>query len=171
MPTSIEEAAAALTIVSFAFQTFAGCIGGFNLFTTARHKGKDAQLLVQLLRLDEYRLIVWAQKTGLLEDSLDPRWNSQIVTESLGELKLLFQETSKLKQRYGLEIKEDPVSSPQSRQADPISDSNISKIFEHEAVIQFLPSTTAGIWSNSLQQHYFTSMLVDGCIKVYGRKM
>lgn len=136
MPTGIEEAAAVLTLVSFAFQTFAGCIEGFKLFTTARRKGKDGQLLVQLLRLDEYRLIVWAQKTGLLEDSLDPRLNPQIVTESLGELKLLFQETSKLKQRYGLEIKEESVSSPQSRQADPISDSDISKIFEHEAVIQ-----------------------------------
>ena len=137
MPTGIEEAAAALAVVSFAFQTFAGCIEGFKLLTTARHQGKHAQLLVQLLRLDEYRLIVWAQKTGLLEDSFDSRLNSEIVTESLGELKLLLQETSRLKQKYGLEIKEDPVTGPQPRQADSIANPDISKkILEHEAVIQ-----------------------------------
>lgn len=79
---------------------------------------------------------MWAKKTGLLEDFLDPRLNPQIVTESLGELKLLFQETSKLKQRYGLEIKEDPVSNPQARQADTISNSDILKIPEHDTVIQ-----------------------------------
>lgn len=155
MPTGLEEAAAALAVVSFAFQTFAGCIEGFKLLTTARHQGKHAQLLVQLLRLDEYRLIVWGQKTGLLEDSLDSRLNSEIVTESLGELKLLLQETSRLKQKYGLEIKEDPVAGPQTRQADSTPNPDISKILEHEAVIQ----KEAAILSRAQKSQQHTSAL------------
>ena len=136
MPTGIDEVATAFATVSLAFQIFAGCIEGFKLFTTARRQGKDAELLVHLLKLDEYRLILWAQKTGLLEDSLDPRMNTQLIIDTLGELKLLFGEISKLKQRYGLELKEDPSTRSQNIQSNPSSSSEIAKIFEHETILQ-----------------------------------
>ncbi|KAL8791974.1 MAG: hypothetical protein Q9195_005463 [Heterodermia aff. obscurata] len=136
MPTGVETGAAVIATISFPFQMFAGCVHGFKLFTSANHIGKDAALLVHLLKLDEYRLILWAKKSGLLADDLDMRLNVEIITTALRDLKSLFEDTTKLRSRYGLDIKEVGSSQQQAKsQHDGIDPRTIS-LFEHEAILQ-----------------------------------
>ncbi|KAI9706667.1 MAG: hypothetical protein M1836_003676 [Candelina mexicana] len=136
MSTGVASGASVIATISFPFQMFAGCVNGFKLFTSANHIGKDAALLVHLLKLDEYRLILWAKKCGLLADDLDVRLNVEIINTALSDLKSLFEDTAKLRSRYGLDIKDVGSSQQQTKlQHDGIDPRTVS-LFEHEAILQ-----------------------------------
>lgn len=135
MPTGVESGAAVIATISFPFQMFAGCVHGFKLFTSANHIGKDAALLVHLLKLDEYRLILWAKKSGLLADDLDVRLNVEVIITALSDLKSLFEDTTKLRSRYGLDIKEVGSSQQLTKMQNDGFDPRTVSLFEHEAIL------------------------------------
>lgn len=103
----------ALAGLSLAFQLFAGCIQGFSMVTTACTMTKDARILLCLIGLEEQRLLGWARMSGLLDDRLDPRLNTQGILAALQELSILLNDRDKLRS-YGLgedsqnEAAEDP---------------------------------------------------------------
>jgi len=42
------------------------------LLSGAQHLGTDAATLICMLKLEEYQFVVWAQKSDLADDALDP---------------------------------------------------------------------------------------------------
>ena len=110
MPTGVEEAGIGLAVVGLTFQVFAGCVKGFQLLSTAHNLGRECELLICWLKLEEYRLILWAKKSGLIDDNLDPRFDEEIVKATLGELRSLLENTEKLKKRYNLDVRDDHTS-------------------------------------------------------------
>ena len=135
MQTGYDEAAISLSAVSISFQIFAGCVMSFKLLTSAHAFGKDASLLICQLRLDEYRLILWAEKSGLFSDTLDPRLDRSLINSSLAELRLLFEDSSKLKEKYGLVLKEDDLTQQEDSTFGPASSSISTNILERADII------------------------------------
>ena len=135
MPTRYDEAAISLSAVSISFQIFAGCVMSLKLLTGAHAFGKDASLLICQLRLDEYRLILWAEKSGLFSDKLDPRLDRSLINSSLAELRLLFEDSSKLKEKYGLVLKEDDFTQQEDSTMRPASSSISANILERADII------------------------------------
>ena len=57
-----------------------------------------------MLKLQEHRLLLWAQKSGLIDDKLDPRYNEPLIHEVLAQLRNLLSDTRHLNAKYKLEI-------------------------------------------------------------------
>lgn len=95
----------ALTVVSLSFQVFGGCVKGFVLLSDAHNLGQDASFLRTMLNLEEYRFTQWAKTVGLTgpDVTLNPRLNQTLAAELMGQMLLLLS-TSKLKERYKLEL-------------------------------------------------------------------
>lgn len=93
----------ALGAVSLSFQLLSGCIKGFQLFQGASNLGKDALSIQCSLDWAEYKLITWAQETGLYEDELScsPK-EQELVISTLAQIEHLFTDTEKLRKRYKL---------------------------------------------------------------------
>jgi len=111
MATPIDATGIALATASLTFQVFAGCVKGFQLLSSTHRLGQDAELLVCMLKLEEYKLILWSKKSGLIDDKLDPRLNEQVISAALVELRTLSDDTGKLKKKkYNLELKNEDGS-------------------------------------------------------------
>ncbi|KAK6189272.1 hypothetical protein LQW54_013431 [Pestalotiopsis sp. IQ-011] len=61
----MEAAAAAVSFVAFAFQSFKGCVRTFEFFSTAQNIGFDGDLLRVGLEFEKYRLLQWAERSGV----------------------------------------------------------------------------------------------------------
>ncbi|KAI9781721.1 MAG: hypothetical protein M1839_005714 [Geoglossum umbratile] len=81
---------------------FTDVLAAFRLMYSASNFGPDASTLRCMLKLDEYRLCIWAQNSGLADDMLDDRLNKQLVCETLGQIRLLLVDSKELRRRYGL---------------------------------------------------------------------
>jgi hypothetical protein len=134
MATPIEGAGIALAIASLSFQIFAGCVKGFQLLSGAHHFGKDAEYLACMLKLEEYRLILWAKKSGLIDDKLDERLEKELINETLGQLRNLLQDTVALKKRYKLDVRDTNVEPKPSSKSDPSS--KALQFLEDETIIK-----------------------------------
>lgn len=99
----------ALSVASLTFDLFHGCVVGFQLLSAAHNLGKDAEFLVCMLRLEEYRLILWAKRSGLAEDDLDRKFDEIAIRTTLAELKELLTDAEKLKKRYKLDLRDSDV--------------------------------------------------------------
>lgn len=99
----------ALSGVSLAFDIFHGCVIGFQLLSAAHNLGNDAEFLVCMLRLEEYRLILWAKRSGLADDDLDRKFDDTAIRTTLAELKELLTDAEKLKKRYKLDLRDSNV--------------------------------------------------------------
>jgi serine/threonine protein kinase len=121
MATPIESAGIALAVTSLSFEIFAGCVKGFQLLSGAHHFGKDAEYLVCMLKLEEYRLILWAKKSGLIDDKLDERLEKELINETLGQLRILLLDTVTLKKRYKLDVRDtDAEQKPSSQLSEAL---------------------------------------------------
>lgn len=120
--TTPMDAGIALAVVSLSFEIFAGCVKGFQLLSGAHHLGKDAEFLICMLKLEEYRLILWAKKSGLIDDKLDERLEKQLINETLGQLRSLLQDTATLKKRYKLDLRDADVEPKPSSKSGPSSE-------------------------------------------------
>ena len=134
MATPIEGAGIALAVASLGFQIFAGCVKGFQLLSGAHHFGKDAEYLVCMLKLEEYRLILWAKKSGLIGDKLDERLEKELINKTLGQLRSLLQDTVTLKKRYKLDVRDTDVELKPSSKPGPSSEA--LRFLEDETVIK-----------------------------------
>jgi hypothetical protein len=112
----VSASGVSIAVVSLSFQLFAGCVQGFVLLSTAHNLGKDASTIRCMLNLEEYRLMEWARRVGLLNDpsKLDNRLNAQLAEQTLEELKNLLANSEKLKERYKMELV------PQRSSAHPV---------------------------------------------------
>lgn len=94
--------------ISLAFQIFAACIQGFAIVAAACSMTKDARLMGCILGLEEQKLLAWARMSGLLDDKMDRRLNTDAILLALRELSLLLNDREKLRS-YGLTV--DPAGS------------------------------------------------------------
>lgn len=94
--------------ISLAFQIFAACIQGFAIVAAACTMTKDARLMGCILGLEEQKLLAWARMSGLLDDKMDRRLNTDAILLALRELSLLLNDREKLRS-YGLTV--DPAGS------------------------------------------------------------
>jgi serine/threonine protein kinase len=102
----------ALGIVSLSFQVFAGCVKGFMILSSAHNFGKDASFLKTMLSVEEYRFVQWADVVGLTgADSRILRQLNQTLAEQLMEQLRDKLDSTKLKERYSLDLQEDETSS------------------------------------------------------------
>ncbi|KAJ5921341.1 hypothetical protein N7466_009667 [Penicillium verhagenii] len=101
----ISAAGIALAVPSLAFQVFAGCVQGFLTLSTAQNFGKDANFLLTMLNVEEYRFLQWADTVGLTgtDGNILHRINQALAEELMVQLKDRL-DTSKLKQRYSLDL-------------------------------------------------------------------
>ncbi|KAJ9648633.1 hypothetical protein H2199_001488 [Coniosporium tulheliwenetii] len=134
MPTGIEEAGLALAVASITFEIFAGCVKGFQLLSRAHHLGKDAELLVCILWLEEYRLMLWAEKSGLIDDNLDRRLNEEVIKTTLSELRSLLNDTEKLKKRYKLDVRDGDIPKDAVAPAGPSAEA--LRFLDNEMIVK-----------------------------------
>jgi hypothetical protein len=122
----------ALSGISLAFDIFHGCVVGFQLLSAAHNLGNDAEFLVCMLRLEEYRLILWAKRSGLADDDLDRKFDDTAIRTTLAKLKELLTDAEKLKKRYKLDLRDSNV------EACPIklrkSSSAVSQFLSNNAI-------------------------------------
>ncbi|KKY37041.1 putative small s protein [Diaporthe ampelina] len=102
----LEVAAAGISFIAFAFQSFQGCVQAFEFFETTQNIGSDGDLMRTGLEIQKYRLIKWAERSGLgkTERHAVNRQHARFV---LGQLLLMLTSAEKLKIRYHLEVSEE----------------------------------------------------------------
>jgi len=103
----------ALAGVSLAFQTFSGCIKGYQLLIEARDMPKTHEYLRTRLLLEQYKLLNWAvvsklwyrnpstQHGGLMQP------NEQAIIAVLEQIRSLLLDIDSIRERYKLTIKVD----------------------------------------------------------------
>lgn len=110
MATGIDAAAAVTGLISFAFQAFQGCIQGYKFIRTAQNIDKDGDLIRARLLFEQIRLQAWAERVGLDGPSQDNRrlhW--EFINQLLIQERDLLTSAEKLKQHYGLDVREETV--------------------------------------------------------------
>src|ERR1700712_23687 len=130
-----------LSVVSLAFALFHGCVVGFQLLSAAHNLGKDAEFLVCMLRLEEYRLILWAKQSGLADDDLDRKFDEIAIRTALAELKELLTDAENLKKRYKLDLRDSDVETCPVKLREPSS-----------AVSQFLSNNSIALEQKRILQ-------------------
>ncbi|KAJ5933868.1 hypothetical protein N7454_006197 [Penicillium verhagenii] len=122
----ISAAGIALAVPSLAFQVFAGCVQGFLTLSTAQNFGKDANFLLTMLNVEEYRFLQWADTVGLTrtDGNVLYRINQTLAEELMVQLKDRL-DTSKLKQRYSLDLQPTHGSSVKAIDTNPGNDAKV----------------------------------------------
>ncbi|KAF1992987.1 hypothetical protein P154DRAFT_504182 [Amniculicola lignicola CBS 123094] len=101
---TLAAPAAIVSIVGFGFQCLAGCIQGFQLFSAAFQVGKQTAFYRCAIRFQEERLLLWAKRSGLVDNKLDRRLNESLINEALALLCELLTSTDNLRKRYKLDV-------------------------------------------------------------------
>ncbi|KAH8123694.1 hypothetical protein FP744_10005778 [Trichoderma asperellum] len=91
-------------ITGFGFQCLSSCIEGFQLISTAFQVGKHAVHYRCAILLEEERLLLWAKRSGLADNHLDPRLNEAIINQVLAALQDILISTNKLSKRNKLDV-------------------------------------------------------------------
>ncbi|KAL9477466.1 hypothetical protein ACSS6W_007307 [Trichoderma asperelloides] len=96
-------------ITGFGFQCLSSCIEGFQLISTAFQVGKHAVHYRCAILLEEERLLLWAKRSGLADNHLDPRLNEAIINQVLAALQDILISTNKLSKRNKLDVRRVPL--------------------------------------------------------------
>ncbi|OJI91230.1 hypothetical protein ASPTUDRAFT_915973 [Aspergillus tubingensis CBS 134.48] len=112
----IAASGIAIGVVSLSFQVFAGCVKGFMILSSAHNFGKDASFLQTMLSVEEYRFVEWADVVGLTspDSRILRQLNQALAKELMGQLEDKLDST-KLKERYSLDLQEADSSSHGAR--------------------------------------------------------
>ncbi|KAK3319615.1 prion-inhibition and propagation-domain-containing protein [Cercophora scortea] len=110
------EASAAISVVSFAFQSFQGCVQAFEFFYTAQHIGVDGDLLRTLLEFEKCRLVSWTQTVGVEPNRFRSRRNLnwEMAGMLLEQLRVFLTTADQLKDRYALEVTPESIDEKHS---------------------------------------------------------
>jgi Prion-inhibition and propagation len=100
----MAEAGLVIGGLSLGFQLFGISLDAFSLLETAANFGEDGLTFSCMLKLEEHRLLLWAKRSGLVDNRLDPRFNEALICETLAQLRNLLSDTANLKAKYKLEI-------------------------------------------------------------------
>lgn len=123
----LEVAAAGVSFVAFAFQSFQGCVQAFEFFETTQNIGSDGDLLRTGLEIQKYRLIKWAERSGLGKTDR-PAVNWQYARLVLDQLLVMLTSAEKLKTRYHLEVSEETLEIAQKLRAAESPKQGIAKL-------------------------------------------
>lgn len=116
----MEVAAGVVGIASFALQTFQGCVQAFQFVERAQHIGHDGDVFRTGLSWEQYRLVQWGQRAGLLEKgSPDASLNWDFAKMFLEQIEGLLTSADTLKKRYGLDVSVEEVEEERSREPQP----------------------------------------------------
>ena len=116
----MELAASIVGISSFAIQTFQGCVQGFQLVDKAQHIGNDGDLFRTGMMWEEYRLMQWGRRVGILDKGTpDASLNWDFAKMFLDLLEGLLTSADTLKERYGLDVAVEEVEKERSRDIRP----------------------------------------------------
>ncbi|KAI4244009.1 MAG: hypothetical protein L6R40_003220 [Gallowayella cf. fulva] len=99
----LEYAAGAGGLISLSLTLFRGCIQGFEVIQQAAHAGSEADNFRCKLEIEQYRLIQWAERTGL-EEQPSGRLNWTLIGDILKQMEALLTDTQSLKKRYHLDL-------------------------------------------------------------------
>lgn len=104
----LEVAAAGIGFITFAVQSFQGCVQAFEFFETTQNIGSDGDLLRTGLEIQKYRLITWAERSGLGKKER-PTVNWQYARLVLDQLLVMLTSAEELKTRYHLEVSQETL--------------------------------------------------------------
>lgn len=122
------DPASVLSVITFAFQSFKGCLQAFELFYTAQHIGADGDRLRAFLEFERFKLLQWADKVGVGADHFQPKLNMnwQMVKLLLEQLHVLLTSAERLKKRYSLDICIEIVQDGQG--VSPTVDTSVARL-------------------------------------------
>lgn len=104
----LDVAAAGVSFISFAFQSFQGCVQAFEFFETTKNIGSDGDLLRTGLEIQKYRLMKWPERSGLGKTER-PAVNWQFARLVLDQLLVMLTSADKLKTSYSLDVSEETL--------------------------------------------------------------
>lgn len=125
--SGFEVAAAGVSFVSFALQCFQGCVQAFEFFETTQNIGSDGDLLRTGLEIQKYRLVKWAERSGLGKTER-PAVNWQCAGLVLDQLLVMLTSAEKLKTRYCLEVSEETLETAEKLRAAKSPKQGIAKL-------------------------------------------
>lgn len=106
MTDPFSIAVGVLSTINGAGKLFTTCVDLFNFFADVRSYGKDHAILLTQLDIEKTLLLQWGQRVNLLADVPDPRLSDPATTtavvKALNCIKILLEDTEKLKSNYGL---------------------------------------------------------------------
>lgn len=105
----MEAAAAAVSFVAFAFQSFEGCVRAFEFFSTAQNIGSDGDLLRVGLEFEKYRLLQWAERSGV-DGAPRVTLNWPLARTLLEQLESFLTSADRLRDRYSLAVTEETIA-------------------------------------------------------------
>ena len=120
MGTPFDFAAGAAGLVSLSVTAFQGCVKAFQLISTARSMGEDADRIRTLLEWEQLRLISWGSRAGLNHGGVrDPRLKWTMILEILKQLEILLSDAEILKKRFNL-VEDKDQSQPPTPQVEKL---------------------------------------------------
>lgn len=123
----LEAAAAGVSFIAFAFQSFQGCVQAFEFFKTTQTIGSDGDLLRTGLEIQKYRLIKWAERSGIGKTGR-PAVNWQYARVVLEQLLVMLTSAEKLKTRYHLEVSEETLETAEKLRTAESPNQGIAKL-------------------------------------------
>ncbi|OJJ45964.1 hypothetical protein ASPZODRAFT_17394 [Penicilliopsis zonata CBS 506.65] len=163
----ITAAGLALAIPPLAFQVFAGCIQGFTTLSSAQNLGKDASFLLTMLTVEEYRCLQWADAVGLTTTNcIAPQVNQRLAEELLVQLRDRL-DSSKLRQRYSLDLLVDSREEPQKVPVEEplpmlaVSSQRRGEILARAQLIQSQASLPRRLWWAAVDKAKFQDLVHD----------
>ncbi|KAK4204934.1 prion-inhibition and propagation-domain-containing protein [Triangularia verruculosa] len=124
----MEIAAAAFQFTTTAVQAFRACIIAIEFFSTAQHMGADGDLFHTGLEFEKYRLMIWAERVGLLSDNERQTLNWQLAGIILGQLHSFLSSANTLRTRYSLDVKEEEVEAMEEEEAAEGEKKGVAKL-------------------------------------------
>lgn len=123
----LEVAAAGVSFVAFAFQSFQGCVQAFEFFETTQNIGSDGDLLRTGLEIQKYRLIKWAERSGVGKTER-PAVNWQCARLVLEQLLVMLTSAENMKTRYQLEVTEETLETTERLRTTDTPKQGIAKL-------------------------------------------
>lgn len=137
----IDAAATAVSLLSFAVQSFQGCVQAFEFFETAQHIGPDGDLLRVGLEFERYRLIRWSERVELGQAE-KPAVNWHLAKALLEQLFCLLTSAERLKGRYSLHVADEvAMTAEEGRRVSQEPKQGMRKLIDR---LQPTISTTTG---------------------------
>jgi HET-S-like prion-inhibition and propagation protein len=98
--SGLELTGIAFASASLAIQLFDGCIKGFKFFSDLQTVQSKTISLQCIIRLEEHRLRIWSERSGLTANNLHWSLDINLVNRILSQIKDLLTNTTNLESNY-----------------------------------------------------------------------
>ncbi|OAQ60705.1 prion-inhibition and propagation domain-containing protein [Pochonia chlamydosporia 170] len=124
----MEIAASALQFTTMAVQAFRGCVVAIELIRTAQHMGIDGDIINTALVFEEWRLLSWAQRAGLHDNTPRQTINWPLASVILQQLVTLLSSAEVLQRRYSLRVTAEDTEAAEETQAVEAKTRGVAKL-------------------------------------------